>query len=61
MRGALVGRRVEPQHQARQCSGSDNTDAREDKREMCGVLTSSHIARVLVEMGLMGVGVLGWM
>ena len=60
MRDAIVGRRVEPQHQARHLATGDSdsdseTDAMGTKRSNRDVLTSSHVARVLVEMELMGV------
>jgi hypothetical protein len=57
MRGAIVGRRVEPQHQARQIAlgnGDDSIDASEagGQKEM---YLRPVMLLVLVEMGLGGV------
>lgn len=66
-RGAIVGRRVEPQHQARlmarcsqRCNTNDATctkgDKGSDNEGNDNVLTSSHVDRGLVGWRVMGCG-----
>lgn len=66
-RGAIVGRRVEPQHQARlmarrrqRCNTNDATRTKGDEGSKnkgdINVLTSSHVDRGLVSWKVMGCG-----